>query len=103
MAREQHGANEQHRDQHWDGGRFMVLVAGTAMVGAAAVIGLTGLALGGAAAVSGVRRRLHRMEVPPRELAHRKWEHARHAVASGARAWHAHPDSAAAHATPVNA
>ncbi|GIJ47912.1 hypothetical protein Val02_47980 [Virgisporangium aliadipatigenens] len=76
------------KTQPWGGGRFMVLMAGTAMVGAAAVVGLTGLALGGAAIVSGIRRRVERMEVPPRELAHRQWQHARSALSSGARAWH---------------
>jgi hypothetical protein len=70
-----------------DGRQYRLLTAGAAMVGAAAVIGLTGLALGGTAVVAEIRRHLERLEVPPRQLARRQLHQARSALASGARAW----------------
>jgi hypothetical protein len=48
---------------------------------------LTGLILVGISAVSGARRRVARMEVPPGELVKRQWKQAKAAVSAGRDTW----------------
>jgi hypothetical protein len=64
-----------------------MLVTGGILIGIGGLVGLTGVLVGGSAVVSGVRRWARDSEVPPRELARRKWAQARTAASAGADAW----------------
>jgi hypothetical protein len=64
-----------------------LLLAGSALLATAGVLGMVGLGLATTALVSIARHRINRMEVPPRELARKQWRQARAAVSAGAGAW----------------
>jgi hypothetical protein len=63
------------------------LVAGGVIMCAGGLISLAGLMVCGVAIITGVRRWARDSEVPPRELAHRKWAQARSAVDASVAAW----------------
>ena len=64
-----------------------LLLAGSALLATAGVVGMVGLGLATTALVSIARHRINRMEVPPREFARKQWRQARAAVSAGAGAW----------------
>jgi hypothetical protein len=64
-----------------------LLIAGGVLMGLGAVIGLAGLALSGSAVLTGTRRWVRQMDVPPRELAKQKLTKARAATSAGVEAW----------------
>lgn len=71
-----------------------LLIAGSVLMGAGALIGLTGFAISGSALLSAARRWINDMEQPPSSLARQKWAQAKAATAAGASAWHdSHPAS----------
>lgn len=67
--------------------RSKVLITGTALICGACVLGMAGLGLTTGALVAAARRRMNRMELPPRELAKRTLVQARAATAAGRNAW----------------
>jgi hypothetical protein len=67
--------------------RSKTLIAGTALICGAAVLGLVGLGLTTTALIAAARERMARMEVPPRELARRTWIQTRAATTAGRSAW----------------
>src|SRR6266540_2150714 len=50
-----------------------LLIGGAVLIGAGGLLGLAGAALAGSALIAAVRRRVKQMDVPPGELARRKW------------------------------
>jgi hypothetical protein len=64
-----------------------LLIASSALLASAGVLGLTGLGLVTMAMVAMARQRISRMEQPPKELAKRQLKQARAAVSAGAGAW----------------
>lgn len=63
------------------------LIMGGAIIAVGGLIGMVGVAVCGVAIAKGVRRWARETEVPPRELAHRKWTQARSAVDASVNAW----------------
>jgi len=72
-----------------------MLVTGGVLIGIGGLVAMTGVLVGGSAVVSGVRRWVRESEVPPRELARRKWAQARTAANAGADAWQTHANEPA--------
>jgi hypothetical protein len=68
-----------------------VVVAGATLIAAAVVLGSAGAAVEAIALTAAIRRRIARMEVPPRELAKRHWRRSRVALGAAAQAWRAQP------------
>ncbi len=64
-----------------------LLIGGAVLIGAGGLLGLAGAALAGSALIAAVRRRVKQMDVPPGELARRKWSQAKVATAAGVGAW----------------
>jgi hypothetical protein len=64
-----------------------LLLASSALLATAAVVGMAGLGLATMALVSIARQRISRMDQPPIDVARRQWRQARAAVAAGAGAW----------------
>lgn len=64
-----------------------LLITGSALLAVAAALGVAGIGVASVALGLMARRRIHRMEVPPAELARRQWRQARAAVKAGAGAW----------------
>jgi nitrous oxide reductase len=64
-----------------------LLITSSALLAAAAALGIAGIGLATVAVGAIARRRINRMEVPPGELARRQWRQARAAVRAGAGAW----------------
>jgi hypothetical protein len=64
-----------------------LLITSSALLAAAGAFGIAGLGIATIALVAITRRRIDRMEVPPRELARRNLRRARAAVNAGAGAW----------------
>jgi hypothetical protein len=64
-----------------------LLLASSALLATAGVVGMVGLGLATTALVSIARHRISRMDQPPIEVARRQLRQARAAVAAGAGAW----------------
>ncbi|WP_214364448.1 hypothetical protein [Pseudonocardia sp. H11422] len=64
-----------------------LLVTGVTLTGAAAALGLTGLAVSIVVLLGHFRRWVRQTEVPPSEVARHKWDQARAATAAGREAW----------------
>jgi hypothetical protein len=64
-----------------------LLITSSALLAAAAALGIAGIGLATVAVGAIARQRINRMEVPPSELARRQWRQARAAVRAGAGAW----------------
>jgi hypothetical protein len=64
-----------------------LLLASSALLATAGVVGMVGVGLATMALVSIARHRISRMEQPPMEIARRQWRQARAAVTAGAGAW----------------
>ncbi len=71
------------------------MVVGAILVGAGALVGMTGVLIGGRALFSATRRWLRELDVPPGEAARQRWDQTRSAATAGVRAWH-HYDGAPA-------
>jgi hypothetical protein len=63
------------------------LVVGAALIGAGALIGITGMLVGGTALASASRKWFRELEVPPSEVVKHKWNQTRAATTAGASAW----------------
>ena len=63
------------------------LITGAALVGAGTMVALVGLAVGSSHLFSATRQWIQAMDVPPSEVARRKWAQARTAAAAGTAAW----------------
>jgi hypothetical protein len=63
------------------------LTIGAGLIGAGAVLWLAGMVVSGTVVVTAARRWIDQLEVPPNELARRKWAQARAATMAGASAW----------------
>jgi hypothetical protein len=66
------------------------LVVGAALIGAGALIGVTGMLVGGTALASASRKWFRELEVPPSEVVKHKWNQTRAATTAGASAWQHH-------------
>ena len=75
------------------------VIIGGALIGAGAIICLSGFAVSGSAFLAAVRGWLEELEEPPSVVMRRTWAQTRKATAASARAWRdeyaALPDSAA--------
>ena len=69
------------------------MIIGVALIGAGAMIGLTGLIVGGSAMVAATRKWLRELEVPPTEVVKHKLGQTKAATAAGASAWKHHNDA----------
>ena len=67
--------------------RTRPLAIGAGLMGAGAVIWLAGVVLSGTEIIAATRHWIEELDVPPNELARRKWAQARAATAAGASAW----------------
>jgi UPF0716 family protein affecting phage T7 exclusion len=63
------------------------MIVGFALVAAAGVIGMCGVAITGTAIVSGIRRWMRAQQEPPSAVVKRKLAQAKAATAAGASAW----------------
>jgi hypothetical protein len=63
------------------------VIIGGALIGAGAVICLSGFAVSGSALLAAVRGWLEELEEPPSVVMRRTWSQTRKATAAGARAW----------------
>jgi len=66
------------------------MIVGAALIGAGALIGLTGLIVGGTALFSATRQWFNELEVPPTEVVKQKWNQTKAATTAGASAWQHH-------------
>jgi hypothetical protein len=66
------------------------LVVGAALIGAGALMGVTGMLVGGTALASASRKWFRELEVPPSEVVKHKWNQTRAATTAGASAWQHH-------------
>jgi hypothetical protein len=66
------------------------MIIGAALIGAAGVIGMSGLIVGGTAMVSATRRWFRELEVPPSDVMKQKFGAAQAATTAGAMAWQQH-------------
>jgi hypothetical protein len=66
------------------------MIIGVAMVGAGALIGVTGMIIGGTALFSSTRKWFRELEVPPSEVVKSKWGQTMAATHAGASAWQQH-------------
>jgi hypothetical protein len=64
-----------------------ILIIGGILLGVGTIMGVAGMVFGGTAVLAATRRRVRRTEVPPRELARRRWSQARIATGAGVEAW----------------
>jgi hypothetical protein len=70
-------------------GTSKLLRIGQTFIGAAAIIGMTGVTLMAAAAAAAARRQYSDAHLPPTEFAKRHWQSAKSAVTAGRGAWYA--------------
>jgi hypothetical protein len=63
------------------------IVVGAALVGAAMLMGITGILVGGTALASATRKWVRELEVPPGEVVKHKWNQTKAATTAGASAW----------------
>jgi hypothetical protein len=68
----------------------MPMIVGAAMVGAGALIGMTGMIIGGSHLFSATRKWFRALEVPPSEVMKSKWGQTMAATHAGASAWQQH-------------
>jgi hypothetical protein len=61
--------------------------AGGVLIGIGSLICLAGVAVAGSALLRGARRWTDAREVPPQEVARKKWHQARSAAQAGVSAW----------------
>jgi hypothetical protein len=66
------------------------LVVGAALIGAGALMGVTGMLVGGTALASASRKWFRELEVPPSEVVKHKWNQTKAATTAGAGAWQHH-------------
>jgi len=66
------------------------VIVGAVLMGAGAVLCLTGVIIGGRALLSATDRWLGDLEVPPTEAVRQKWDQTKAAATAGARAWQHH-------------
>jgi hypothetical protein len=66
------------------------MIVGACLMGAAAIIGMTGMIVGGSAIISATRQWLNELEVPPSEVVKQKLSQTKAATAAGASAWQRH-------------
>jgi hypothetical protein len=66
-----------------------LLITGAALAAVGGAVAFAGVALGAAAVFSAARDFIQHMEVPPREMAAKRWRQAREAAGAGAQAWRA--------------
>ena len=64
-----------------------LLIGGGGLVGIGGLLGFTGLVLVGSALLSVTRQWVDQLEVPPKEIARRRWQQAKAAASAGAGAW----------------
>ena len=64
-----------------------LLITGAVLAAVGGAVAFAGMALGMAAAFSAARDFLRHMEVPPREMAAKRWKQAKVAAGAGAQAW----------------
>jgi hypothetical protein len=64
-----------------------LLITGAALAAVGGAVAFAGVALGAAAVFSAARDFIQHMEVPPREMAAKRWRQAREAAGAGAQAW----------------
>jgi hypothetical protein len=64
------------------------VTVGAALLGAAGVLGMAGLAVIGTTLITAARRRVQDMDQPPAEVVRKHWEKTKAATAAGASAWH---------------
>ena len=57
------------------------------LIGIGGLLGFTGMLLVGSGIVSAARQRVNQLEQPPSELVKRRWQQARAATTTGAKAW----------------
>jgi hypothetical protein len=74
------------------------LVVGAALIGAGALIGVTGMLVGGTALASASRKWFRELEVPPSEVVKHKWGQTKAATNSAASAWQQHNGMQKTHA-----
>ena len=70
--------------------RPMPMIISATMVGAAAIIGISGMVVGGSHVFSAARMWFRGLEVPPGEIAKHKWGQTMAATHAGASAWQRH-------------
>jgi hypothetical protein len=66
------------------------MIVGAALVGAGALIGMTGMIVGGSHLFSTTRKWFRGLEVPPSEMVKGKWGQTMAATHAGASAWQQH-------------
>jgi hypothetical protein len=66
------------------------MIIGVALVGAGALIGITGMIIGGTALFGSTRKWFKELEVPPSEVVKHKWGQTKAATTAGASAWQQH-------------
>ena len=66
------------------------MIIGAALVGAASLIGITGMIVGSSAMFSAARQWFRDQEMPPSELVKHKWGATKAATVAGAGAWQHH-------------
>lgn len=64
-----------------------LLITGAVLTAIGGAVAFAGMALGATAVFSAARDFLRHMEVPPREMAARRWRQAKEAAGAGAQAW----------------
>jgi hypothetical protein len=69
------------------------IFVGAALIGAGALIGLSGLILGGTAMASATRKWMRELEIPPTEVVKQKLGQTKAATTAGASAWKHHQDA----------
>jgi hypothetical protein len=66
------------------------MIIGAALVGAASLIGITGMIVGSSAMFSATRQWFRDQEMPPSDLVKHKWGQTKAATMAGAGAWQHH-------------
>jgi hypothetical protein len=69
-----------------------LLITGAVLAAVGGAVAFAGMALGSAAVFSAARKFIRHMEVPPREMASRRWRQAKEAAGAGAQAWRSASD-----------
>ena len=64
-----------------------LLTTGAVLAAVGGAVAFAGMALGAAAVFSASRDFIRHMEVPPREMAAKRWRQAKEAAGAGAQAW----------------
>jgi hypothetical protein len=66
------------------------MIVGACLIGAAAIVGMTGMIVAGSAIFSASRQWFRELEVPPSEVVKQKLSQTKAATAAGASAWQRH-------------